>query len=114
MKEKKKARPTDGSGCGQSRHLGGGFPGRMLVEQGGLAHPGQLLRGGQAPSPHSTVGGQRDDPSGATKAIFSCYGLYLPEIGDTWLRFVDGRPISSITTQFLEWSLQKLEEIGKK
>jgi hypothetical protein len=47
------------------------------------------------------------------KAI-SCYGLYLPRIGHTWLRFVDGRPISSITTQFLEWSLEKLEEIGKK
>ncbi len=31
----------------------------------------------------------KDDPSGATKAV-SCYGLYLPEIGDTWLRFVDG------------------------
>jgi transposase len=53
----------------------------------------------------------KDDPE--PKAI-SCYGLYLPEIGDTWLRFVDGRPISSITTQFLEWSLEKLEEIGKK
>ncbi len=53
----------------------------------------------------------KDDPE--PKAI-SCYGLYLPQIGDTWLRFVDGRPISSITTQFLEWSLQKLEEIGKK
>jgi transposase len=54
----------------------------------------------------------KDDPE--PKAI-SCYGLYLPEIGEqTWLRFVDGRPISSITTQFLEWSLEKLEEIGKK
>jgi transposase len=53
----------------------------------------------------------KDDPE--PKAI-SCYGLYLPEIGDMWLRFVDGRPISSITTQFLEWSLEKLEEIGKK
>src|SRR5829696_2913019 len=31
MKEKKKARSTDGSGCGQSRpRVGGGFPGRML------------------------------------------------------------------------------------
>jgi DDE superfamily endonuclease len=53
----------------------------------------------------------KDDPE--PKAI-SCYGLYLPQIGDTWLRFVDGRPVSSITTQFLEWSLEKLEEIGKK
>jgi hypothetical protein len=56
----------------------------------------------------------KDDPSGATKAI-SCYGLYLPELdGKTWLRFVDGRPVSSITTQFLSWSLEKLEAIGKK
>lgn len=30
------------------------------------------------------------------------------------LRFVDGRPVSSITTQFLEWSLKKLEAMGKK
>jgi hypothetical protein len=27
---------------------------------------------------------------------------------------VDGRPVSSITTQFLEWSLEKLEAAGKK
>jgi transposase len=53
----------------------------------------------------------KDDPE--PRAI-SCYGLYLPQIDDTWLRFVDGRPISSITTQFLEWSLEKLEENGKK
>ena len=54
----------------------------------------------------------KDDPE--PKAI-SCYGLYLPGIdGETWLRFVDGRPVSSITTQFLRWSLEELEEIGKK
>jgi hypothetical protein len=32
----------------------------------------------------------------------------------TWLRFVDGRPVSSITTQFLSWSCQKLAAMGKK
>jgi hypothetical protein len=53
----------------------------------------------------------KDDPE--PKAI-SCYGLYLAEFGDTWLRFVDGRPVSSITTQFLSWSCQKLEALGKK
>lgn len=54
----------------------------------------------------------KDDPE--PKAI-SCYGLYLPELdGKTWLRFVDGRPVSSITTQFLSWSLEKLEAIGKE
>jgi hypothetical protein len=50
----------------------------------------------------------KDDPE--PKAI-SCYGLYLPQIGDTWLRFVDGRPVSSITTQFLQWSCEKLEAL---
>lgn len=43
---------------------------------------------------------KKDDPD--PKAL-SCYGLYLPELGrrSTWLRFVDGRPVSAITTQFL-------------
>ena len=27
---------------------------------------------------------------------------------------MDGRPVSSITTQFLQWSLQKLQAAGKK
>ncbi len=53
----------------------------------------------------------KDDPD--PKAI-SCYGLYLPELEQTWLRFVDGRPVSGITTRFLEWCLKKLEEVGKK
>jgi DDE superfamily endonuclease len=56
----------------------------------------------------------KDDPSEATKAL-SCYGLYLPELdGQTWLRFVDGRPVSSVTTRFLSWCLEKLQAVGKK
>jgi hypothetical protein len=55
----------------------------------------------------------KDGPSGATKAI-SCYGLYLPELDQTWLRFVDGRPVSSITTQFLRWCCEMLQAVGKK
>jgi hypothetical protein len=41
---------------------------------------------------------RKDDPE--PKAL-SCYGLYLPELEETWLRFVDGRPVSAITTRFL-------------
>ena len=44
---------------------------------------------------------EKDDPSEATKAI-SCYGLYMPELQETWLRFVDGRPVSSKPRAF--WS----------
>lgn len=54
----------------------------------------------------------KDDPD-REKAI-SCYGLYLPELKETWLRFVDGRPVSGITSQFLEWCSEKLEAMGKK
>jgi transposase len=53
----------------------------------------------------------KDDPD--PKAI-SCYGMFLPELKETWLRFVDGRPVSGITTRFLEWCCTKLEAIGKK
>jgi hypothetical protein len=53
----------------------------------------------------------KDDPE--PKAI-SCYGLYVPQIGQTWLRFVDGRPVSSITRRFLSWCTEKLEAAGKK
>ncbi len=54
---------------------------------------------------------KKDDPD--PKAL-SCYGLYVPELGQTWLRFVDGRPVSAVTTQFLEWSCRRLEAMGKK
>jgi hypothetical protein len=47
------------------------------------------------------------------KAI-SCYGLYVPKFDQTWVRFVDGRPVSGITTRFLGWCTEKLEVLGKK
>ncbi len=53
----------------------------------------------------------KDDPD--PKAI-SCYGLFVPELEKTWLRFVDGRPVSAVTTQFLSWCSGKLEAVGKK
>jgi hypothetical protein len=53
----------------------------------------------------------KDDPD--PKAI-CCYGLFLPEFEEVWLRFVDGRLVSGITTRFLSWCYQKLEAAGKK
>jgi len=54
---------------------------------------------------------EKDDPD--PKAI-SCYGLYVPELEKVWLRFVDGRPVSSITTRFLSWCSKKLQAAGKR
>jgi hypothetical protein len=59
----------------------------------------------------------KHDP--APKAL-ACYGLLVrwwapgePRHEEAWLRFVDGRPLSAITTQFLAWSCAKLTAAGK-
>jgi hypothetical protein len=54
---------------------------------------------------------EKDDPD--PKAI-SCYGLFVPEFKQTWVRFVDGRPLSAITMRFLSWCSEELEVAGKK
>jgi len=54
-----------------------------------------------------------DDPD--PKAL-ACYGLLVRRATDdpdrVWLRFVDGRPVSVLTTAFLGWCCHKLEEAG--
>src|SRR5215210_3356636 len=109
-KEKKAARPTDGDSR-RRPSVGHRLFGRMLVEPGGAAHFERLLRGERAPSHEIQQSVAKDDPE--PKAI-SCYGLYLPRLDDIWIRFVDGRPVSSITTRFLSWCCEELERLGKK
>lgn len=47
----------------------------------------------------------------------ACYGVLwrgLEAGADAiWLRFVDGRPVSDVTTQFLDWCCQQLATRGK-
>ena len=43
----------------------------------------------------------------------ACYGLWLPALAETWLRFVDDRPVSALTTQFLAWCCDELAARGK-
>lgn len=58
--------------------------------------------------------------NGDPKAV-ACYGLLVRWWEDPtddpaealWLRFVDGRPISRITTPFLAWCCAKLAAAGK-
>ena len=49
----------------------------------------------------------------------ACYGLLVrrstanePTAEELWLRFVAGRPVSAITTQFLEWCCAQLAATG--
>lgn len=51
-------------------------------------------------------------PADEAQAL-ACYGLWLPERAETWLRFVDGRPVSAITIQFLDWCCANLAAAGK-
>ncbi len=50
-----------------------------------------------------------DDP--APKAL-ACYGLWLPERDETWLRFVDGRPVSALTIDYLRWCAERAARQG--
>ena len=83
----------------------------MLVEPACSANFEQLGRRGQAYAPRSAV--SRQGRSRAEGHLL-LRALYLPEFDETWLRFVDGRPVSSITRQFLGWCTEKLEALGKK
>ncbi|MGO8946527.1 MAG: transposase [Ktedonobacterales bacterium] len=49
----------------------------------------------------------------------ACYGVLWqtgrpeqPDRSQLWLRFVTGRPVSAITTQFLDWCTQRLVDQG--
>ena len=60
----------------------------------------------------------KDDPD--PKAL-ACYGLLLradpTNAGATdelWLRFVDGRPVSPVTIDYLAWCCRKLHAAGKE
>ena len=33
---------------------------------------------------------------------------------EVWLRFADGRPVSSVAIRFLEWVCERLESLGKR
>lgn len=57
----------------------------------------------------------------ADAKALACYGLLVrgvcpqgvPE-EHVWLRFVDGRPVSAATTQFLQWCCQQVAAAGKR
>ena len=52
----------------------------------------------------------KDDPD--PKAL-SCYGVWFPLDERMLLRFVEGRPVSAVTTEFLSWVCQELKREGK-
>jgi transposase len=60
----------------------------------------------------------KDDPD--PKAL-ACYGLLVrtdpadePAAHEMWLRFVDGRPVSTVTVDYLDWCCRKLQSASKE
>jgi transposase len=49
----------------------------------------------------------------APKAL-ACYGLLRADTNQMWLRFVDGRPVSRVTTEFLAWVCGRLAKARKR
>jgi len=52
----------------------------------------------------------KDDPD--PKAL-ACYGMLSANSGRMHLRFVSGRPVSQVTTDFLEWLCEQIQAEGK-
>ena len=58
---------------------------------------------------------EQDLPKGDPdpKAL-ACYGLLRTDAYEVWLRFVDGRPVSDVTTAFLAWVCERLAREHKR
>jgi hypothetical protein len=54
-----------------------------------------------------------DKAESEPKAI-ACYGIYLRAESQMLVRFVEQRPVSEITCQFLEWVCQQVSDMGKR
>ena len=68
------------------------------------------------PKTGGKTGGKTSGKTGGKtggKAL-ACYGLLRPDTGEMRLRFVEGRPVSGVTTQFLEWLLEGFAREGKR
>ncbi len=82
------------------------------MESVGAAPPARL--DGPADGPLRLI--EQEVPKGDTdpKAL-ACYGVLLRQLGRAervWLRFVDGRPVSAITEEFLAWVCARLQGTG--
>jgi transposase len=71
------------------------------------------------PELHAWAGGEplrlqepASDADGAPKAL-ACYGLLRGDTGGMMLRFVQGRPVSQVTEDFLAWACDRLAAEGK-
>ena len=73
-----------------------------------LAQPGLFAWAGEQPLrllPNERGGGPE---------ALACYGLLRGDTGGMMLRFVQGRPVSQVTEDFLAWTCDRLAAEGKR
>ena len=75
-----------------------------------FAQPDLHARAGEESMRLVERGPDKGDPD--PKAL-ACYGLYRRAEGRMMLRFVDGRPVSAVTCDFLAWACGRLAAEGK-
>lgn len=61
--------------------------------------PGPARLGGRRPA--AAAGGADGRERRLDRKALACYSVLLPSTGEVWLRFLDGRPVSAVTTAFL-------------
>jgi transposase len=54
------------------------------------------------------------DKSDPDPKALACYGMFSADNGHMHLRFVSGRPVSQVTTDFLEWLCKQVQAQGKR
>src|SRR4051812_8130667 len=106
MRSKTLARPPDRLG-GPPPRLGGGRCRRGLVEPPGPAGPARL---GETLRLHAKARAKDD----AQPKALACYGLLRTDQDRVLLRFVEGRPVSRVTTALLAWGADRLAAEGKR
>jgi hypothetical protein len=55
----------------------------------------------------------QDLPKAESKAL-ACYGVWFAQTEEMLLRFVEGRPVSAVTEEFLEWVSRERYRQGKQ
>ena len=65
--------------------------------------------------PEPSARGRSDSEAGQAAGLagaLACYGLWLPARARMLLRFVEGRPVSTVTCAFLAWAAERLAAEG--
>ena len=76
-----------------------------------LAQPDLHAWAGDPPLRLLELEAPRGDPD---RKALCCYGLFRADTAQMLLRFVDGRPVSQVTVDYLTWLAARLAREGKK